>query len=308
MKIIITGASGFIGKNLLLNLPDSWEVIALYNKSYDFLNFISDHKIKNVFTEKINLLNRDHLKYLVQKYGNQFDGCIYLAANSDPAISVHNPLDDIESNTLTLINLLDLINIKRLLFFSSGAVYDGLVGDVNPKSHVNPLLPYAISKLASEQYIKFYKSVHKKIEEYILIRFFGAYGPFEPHRKIFNKLIKNFAFDKNESFIIRGDGENFIDAMYVEDTIQGIKNIFNSEISNVTVDFSSNQPITINQLVNRAAKLFGIDEPEIIHEGNVPEYIKFKVSCNDFNALFKFMPSISLEEGLMKFYNFLKSE
>jgi nucleoside-diphosphate-sugar epimerase len=308
MKIIIPGASGFIGRNLLLGLPNHWDIVALYNNSIDFLNFLSKYNLKNVNAEKINLLDIDDLNRLVKRHGNKFDGCVYLAANGDPAVSVHNPIIDIELNTFTLIKFLDLINIKRLVYFSSGAVYDRIIGKVSPKTNVDPTLPYAISKLASEHYIKFYNTIQKKIDEYVAIRFFGTYGPFEPNRKIFNRLIQNFAIEKNNSFRIKGDGNNLIDAMYIDDTIEGIRKVLDSKISNVTVDFASGDPITLNELVIRASRLFGHNSPEIFYEGIVPEYIKFSVDTGEFNYLFKFKPTISLEEGLMKFYKFLKIE
>ena len=306
MRVIITGASGFIGKNLLLGLPSNWEVIAVYNQSTDFLDFLEQHKISNVTAVKVDLLNKQEIDNIIQKHGKQFDVCVYLAANGDPAFSVNNPIYDIESNTISLINFLDLLEINRLVYFSSGAVYDGLKGVVNPQSKIEPKLPYAISKLASELYVKFFRK-ENRIGNYIILRFFGAYGPYEPNRKIYNKLVRNFAMENNNTFIVRGDGKNMIDAMYIDDTIAGIKKVVSSDNSDITVDYVSGNPLSINQLVYRAATLFGKNSPEIIHEGNVPEYINFRANIEEFNIFFQFKPAIGLEEGLMKFYYHLKN-
>ena len=67
---------------------------------------------------------------------------------------------------------------------SSGAVYDGLRGAVSPATPVSPRLPYAISKLASEQYLRFFAEHRGTVDSYVNVRFFGAYGPYEAARKI----------------------------------------------------------------------------------------------------------------------------
>lgn len=305
MRIIIPGASGFIGKNLLLKLPPRWEVIALYNTSHDFLDFLVRNNLQNVYPLKVDLSDKDQIKKIVSIFGDNFDFAVYLAANGDPIHSVKDPSNDLLSNTITLINFLESIHVDRFLYFSSGAVYDGLIGEISPASALFPILPYAISNLASESYIKFYHLKRKKINSYIILRFFGAFGPYEPERKIYTKLIKNFALEKKESFSIAGDGNNLIDAMYIDDTIDGILKVIESNYSNITLDFAFCNPITINELVKTTARIFGIKNPDIKHENTVPEYIAFKADCRTFNKTFDFETKINLDEGILKFCDFL---
>lgn len=308
MKIIIPGASGFIGKNLLLNIPKIWEVVALYNKSTSFLDFLNKYKCNNVKPVKVDLADEKSLKHILKNIDINYDCSVFLAANGDPTISSDYPLFDLSSNTVTLINFLQNFNIKRFIYFSSGAVYDGLNGLISPESKVEPTLPYAISNLASEQYVKFYRYRRKSISEYVIVRFFGAYGPFEPERKIYTKLVKTFGIRGINTFVIRGDGNNFIDAMYIDDTINQIMSIINSNASDLTIDFASCTPITVNELVEKAAKVFAIENLKIVHEGNVPEYIKFKVSSNRMRDVFDFKPNIDLSDGLERFLKFLQKE
>src|SRR5207253_3027359 len=112
------------------------------------------------------------------------DAALYLAANSDPAASAERPRWDLESNTVGLVNFLESCAVDHLVYVSSGAVYDGLIGPVSPASPVAPRLPYAISKLASEQYVRFFSERRRSVGSFIIVRFFGAYGPYEPARKI----------------------------------------------------------------------------------------------------------------------------
>ena len=104
---------------------------------------------------------------------------LYLAANGDPAASAERPRWDLESNTVAFVNTLEHCPAEHVVFLSSGAVYDGLRGDVTPATAVSPKLPYAISKLASEQYLHFFCERRGRVSSYVNVRFFGAYGPYE---------------------------------------------------------------------------------------------------------------------------------
>jgi len=308
LKVIVPGASGFIGKNLILKFPKAWEVVAFYNESRSFLDFLKKYNCFNVKAIKVDLSKEKCINNILKNIDINYDCCVYLAANGDPAVSSKNPLFDLSANTVTLINFLENFRIRRFIYFSSGAVYDGFDGFVSPESEVDPTLPYGISNLASEQYVKFYRYRRKSISEYVIVRFFGAYGPFEPERKIYTKLVKTFGVRKTNTFTIRGDGSNFIDAMYVDDAIQGIIKIIKSKSSDLTIDFASCTPITINELVKKTAIVFGISNLEITHKANVPEYIKFRASDHQMRDTLGFKPNISLSDGLERFLKFMLKE
>jgi nucleoside-diphosphate-sugar epimerase len=306
MNIILAGASGFLGRNLLLKMAQSHSVMALYCQSKDFPDFIKANRCDNVIPVKIDLQKDDEVKLLAEKIGREYDTAIYLAANSDPQVSSVNPALDINSNTISLIHFLSHFRMNRVVYFSSGAVYDGLEGLVSPESRLNPILPYAISKYASEQYIQYFCHKQKSVHEYIIVRFFGAYGPYEPERKIYTKLVKAFGMDRSKTFTVRGDGNNMIDAMYVEDAIEGILRMIFGTTCNVTLDFASCTPLTINELVIKASIFFGIHDVKIIHEGYVPEYINFRVTNNQMRRFYDFKVKTDLDDGLSKMMKFFR--
>lgn len=294
---------GFLGKNLLLDPPDGYECVALTRSvNEESGKFISLEKIK-ASIELCDLNDVDALKKLAIKYG-QFDMCVHFAANGDPAYSVTNPLEDLNSNTSALVNLLKNIKIKHLLYFSSGAVYDGLTNMVTPDSRLDPILPYAISKYASEQYIKFFYS-QELIKKFTIVRFFGAYGPHEPERKIYGRLLRNFGLARAKEFVIRGNGANYIDAMYISDAIDAIKKIISSNLEeSLILDLGSGSPVSINDLVLCAAKVCNIT-PQISYQGSVPECIDFKTSDSKAYQYFGIKPKISLEDGLHRYLEWL---
>lgn len=300
MKVLLTGALGFIGKNFLLHRPKSWQIVAL--------DLIEDKKFQAQITNtqfyKIDLTNKEKVQTLSKNFP-KFDACLYLAANGDPAISVGELLRDLQATTETLINVGTSFRISKLIYLSSGAVYDGNTGLVTNKTIVNPTLPYSISHKASEDYVRYFQK-SGKIKSYVIIRFFGAYGPHEPERKIYTKFVKAFGIEKNPKYVIHGDGNNLIDAMYAEDAVLGFSKVITASKTNLTIDFCKGDHPNITTLVKQVARIFKI-EADIAYEKTVPEYNNFYASPRKFYEIFHFKPSISLQEGIIKLYEHLKS-
>ena len=307
MHVIIPGASGFIGRNLLTKAPHDWDVIATYNTDKSFPLFVDGLHSKKIVAERCNFLNLHDLESLQRKCGAAYDLCIYLLANSDPSKSVVDPSFDLRSNTESLINFLQLFKINQFIFFSSGAVYEGLEGVVSPEMRVSPTLPYAISKLASEAYVRHYRK-KGAISKYLIVRFFGAFGPHEPPRKIYTRLVKQFYFHHSEEFLIRGNGLNLIDAMYVDDTVEGIFKMTNRPLEDTVIDFCRGTPMTIRGLVLKAAEIFGVTQPNIVQKGETAEYNKFYADPLPFTQRYGFKPKIDLSEGLHRLAKFLEDK
>ncbi len=305
-RALVTGASGFIGRNLLLKTPDDWQVIALYHRDQTLPAFVSQNRLSHVRAIQCDLSQIEDVTRVANEIGPDFDLCFYLAANGNPATSVEDPVADLTSNTVTLLNFLQAFRLNRVIYFSSGAVYDGLKGPVSPEAKPAPTLPYAISNLASESYIGF---AHHSglVGSYLILRFFGAFGPYEPARKIYTRLVRAFYFENSDAFTIRGSGENLIDAMYVEDAILGALAAAGSTVANVTLDFYGGSPLTINELVKKAALTFGVSAVNIRHEGDVPEYIEFYPVDDSMKRLCDFDVRISLTDGLRKLARFLEN-
>ena len=304
MRVVVTGASGFIGRNVLLRAPRDWEVVAVYHRTPGLEAFVVEHGLTHVRTVQCDLLDPGAVKSLAQAVGARPDAMLYLAANGDPAVSSDRPRWDLESNTLSLITCLEDCAADHVVYVSSGAVYDGLVGPVSPAAAVSPRLPYAISKLASEQYLRFFAERRQTVTSAINVRFFGAYGPYEAPRKITTRWLDAMAGGQRE-FVVRGDGENLIDFMYVDDAVDGFLALVNARGTlargtTMTVDFASGAPVSVNHVVRTMARTLGVDVA-IRHDGRVAEYIEFQSVDPTMREQFGVTPTVSFEDGLRRF-------
>lgn len=304
MRLIVTGASGFIGRNVLLRAPRAWEIIAVYNRTSSLADFVKAHRLDRVRAVRCDLLQPNEVMSLGEDAG-RVDAVLYLAANGDPALSAINPGLDLAQNTTAFVNFLEHCRAAHVVYVSSGAVYDGLQGSVSPATAVSPRLPYAISKLASEHYLRFFCERRQSVGSYINVRFFGAYGPYEAARKITTRWLGAVAAGQRD-FVIRGNGENLIDFMYVDDAVDGLLSLVRAEGSRLTVDFASGSPVTVNQIVRAMAEVCGITA-QVRHEGHTEEYIEFRSADRTMRDRFGFAPKTSLTEGLGKLRTHLAS-
>jgi nucleoside-diphosphate-sugar epimerase len=227
---------------------------------------------------------------------------MYLAANGDPAASSERPRWDLDSNAVALVNFLDHCEAEHLVYVSSGAVYDGLRGEVTPATAVSPVLPYAISKLAAEQYVRYFAERRGTLGSYVNVRFFGAYGPYEAERKITTRWLRGMAAGQRE-FVIRGDGRNLIDFMYVDDAVDGFLTLLRAPGERLTVDFASGTPVSVNEIVQSMARVLGV-QVTVRHHGTVPEYIEFRSVDRTMRERFGVAPSVPFEDGLRRLKTF----
>ncbi len=247
---------------------------------------------------RCDLRDAEAVDRVLARTGRHFDACLFLAGNSDPAASAAAPGEDVRTNVLGIVNLLERMTTQRFVYFSSGAVYDGLSGGVSPRVHASPRLPYAINKLAAEHYVKWFAG--RTLSAYIIVRFFGCYGPYESSRKIYTRLARAFGLERRREFRLRGDGKNLIDAMYVDDAVVAIQKLFDGALDNETIDLASGNPMALSDLVKRAATVFEIEEPVITFEGEVPEYITFHSQCDALARVSGFRPTTELADGLRR--------
>lgn len=288
LKVLIVGASSFIGKNLVEAAPESWEVIATFNSDSSFPAFAK--RKDNVMPFNLDVSDAGSLDAFARKIP-EVDVILYLAANSDPKKSMETPALDLKVNVLGLVLLLERVRCRRLVYISSGAV------------RLGSLVPYLIAKGTAEQYVKFFSD--KDGFAYVILRPFETFGPYSPERKIFRKLVQQFDSGKPE-FTIYGDPSNLIDPLYIEDTVRALITVIESEKGNVTVDLCTGKPVAVKELVERVGKVYGINPRISVLDSRAPVNVHFVSDAKPMEEVFGFRASISLEDGIKKWQQFKK--
>lgn len=253
MRIIISGAAGFIGSNLSKRLLDlGHEVIGIDNFSFGSvsnLNLVQKHPGFKFFERDIRS----------QEVFNDISGdvLVHLASQKIPRYT--NALCTLEDNSAMLKNVVKkcLKDKVKLIYASTSDVYgknpnipyseesDLMLGPTTVKRWA-----YALSKIYGEQYIIANNDEHGL--EFTVVRFFGSYGPNQNltwwggPQSVFiaNALV-------NKPIEIHGDGLQTRTFTFVEDTVQGIeKSIFNPNAKNQIFNIANNpdEEITILDL------------------------------------------------------------
>ncbi|MEM2179051.1 MAG: NAD-dependent epimerase/dehydratase family protein, partial [Candidatus Methanomethylicaceae archaeon] len=181
-----------------------------------------------------------------------------------------NPILVNEVNVVGSLNVLKIAieeNVDKFIYASSCAIYGEAENlPIKEEDKLNPLSPYASSKISVEYYCKvFYKAYGLKT---ICLRYFNVYGPRQKTGEyagvipIFIQRIKN-----NKPPIIYGDGKQTRDFVYVKDVVDAsIKALEKEEAVGEIFNIGSGEAITINQLAETLLKILGKEKLKPIYK------------------------------------------
>jgi UDP-glucose 4-epimerase len=238
MSILITGAAGFIGSNLVKTfLQQKKRVIGLDNLSRGELSNLAFTKDYDVFIfEQLNICNYQALKGFVSKHhlDDPIEEVWHMAANSDIPAGIINAEVDLKDTFITTLNILQLMKdlaIPTIAFASSSAIY-GNLGERKLIEDIGPLFPisnYGAMKLASEAAIS--ASVESHLKQAFIFRFPNVIGVPATHGVILdfiNKLKKN-----PDNLEVLGDGTQQKTYLHVEELIDAMLFIRNNSKENI---------------------------------------------------------------------------
>ena len=340
-QILVTGAAGFIGANLVKRLLQTEKDILVVG--LDNLNDYYDPKLKDYRLEQLqhivqqsdngwtfvkgNLADKALIDSLFEQY--QFNVVVNLAAQAGVRYSIENPDAYIESNIIGFYNILEACRhhpVEHLVYASSSSVYGG-----NKKVPFsvddpvdNPVSLYAATKKSNELFAHCYSKLYNIPSTGL--RFFTVYGPAgRPDMAYFgftNKLLKG------ETIQIYNYGNCRRDFTYVDDIVEGIVRVMAKAPEKKTGE--DGLPIPPYKVYNigggqpeNLLDFVQILQEELVRAGVLPKDYDFEahkqlvpmqpgdvpVTYADATALerdFGFVPKITLREGLRSFAEWYK--
>ncbi len=203
MKLLITGATGFIAQELVRRLQNSYEIITLVRETSDTTT------LETMKCEIIKL--HDHKEIINIFSHNTFTGVIHVASN---VVVEHNNTDIeplINSNITFGTYLLEACKQTKVKWF----INTGTFWQNYQNEDYNPVNLYAATKEAFETVAKYYTQTSELI--FTTIKLNDTFGPNDTRAKIFN-LWDNIA--KSGETLAMSQGEQFIDISYIDDVIE----------------------------------------------------------------------------------------
>ncbi len=311
-RILVTGAAGFIGSNLIRSLlqGDRYCVIGLDNfdpfyprteKEKNISPYADD---KNFRFYEGDIRNKADLDAL-----DDIDIIVHLAAKAGVRPSIKDPILYQEVNVGGTQNLLEFARrrkITQFVFASSSSVY-GINEHVpwSEEDKLMPISPYASTKLSCEMLGHVYSHLYGI--RFLALRFFTVYGPGQRPDLAIHKFFKSII--NGEAIPVFGDGSTSRDYTYVEDTVKGIEAAISYESSNFEIiNLGNHRTIALSDLITSIEDSCGkkaiIDRhPE--QPGDVPQTY---ANIHKAQKLLRYHPSTDLKTGLDNFYSWYLKE
>ncbi|UNT13030.1 NAD-dependent epimerase/dehydratase family protein [Pseudomonas sp. I3-I5] len=300
--ILITGGAGFIGSHLS-------DALLARGYAVRIVDDLSTGKRDNLQLDHplLELVEGDVADAeLVQRAAAGCQAVVHLAAVASVQASVDDPVRTHQSNFIGTLNVCEAMRVhgvRRVLFASSAAVYGNngegqSIAEDTPKA---PLTPYAVDKLASEQYLEFYRRQHGL--EPVIFRFFNIFGPRQDPSSPYSGVISIFSERavQGQPITVFGDGEQTRDFLYVGDLVQVmVQALEQAQVEEGAVNIGLNQATSLNQMLAALQQVVG-SLPAISY--TTPRSGDIRHSRADNRRLlarFDFQRATSMVEGLAR--------
>jgi UDP-glucuronate 4-epimerase len=312
VKILVTGAAGFIGYHLCKSLlEDDYEVLGIDN-----LNDYYDPNLKlarldqlkpyeNFTFEKVDIADRDSLTQLFQSFNPQ--KVVNLAAQAGVRYSLENPYAYMDSNLVGFLNIIELCrhnNVEGLIYASSSSVYGGnerIPFSVEDRVDM-PLALYGVTKRANELIAYSYSHLYDLYTTGL--RYFTVYGPWgRPDMAMFI-FAKNIL--EGKPIPVFNNGIMKRDFTYIDDIISGTRAAIDKNYKCEVFNLGNHRSEQLMDMIALIEKVLGrkakIDfQP--IQPGDVKEsFADIKKSSKKLN----FSPQISIGKGVPRFIKWYK--
>lgn len=297
-KVLILGAMGFIGKNILHTLEPLYELIA-YDRKGAFDNF----PINNIICYEGDFKTEARWAEILEGV----DCVIHLVSTTNVNSKTENIEEEIKENVLPTIKLLESMvfnHVKKLLFISSGGTVYGITSKhpIIESTPLFPICPYGVQKKTIESYLTLYNYLYGM--ENIILRVSNPYGLGQDVKRTQGiiPIFINNAINKRP-ITVWGNGENIRDYIYMDDLMQAILRILNYHGNHAIFNVGSGVGHSINDII-------GIIREELNINNLKVEYLPARAMDVPVNILDNHLlkqetgwsPKVTLQAGVKLLY------
>ena len=303
MRVLVLGGNGFIGSHLVDKLLEEGHYVRVFDRS-------EEHYRKPLSS----------VEYILAEFGNRgllaeslegIDIVFHLISSTLPKTSNDDPVFDIQSNVVETLFLLEqcvLIKIKKIIFISSGGCVYGYPQSLPVKEdhQTDPICSYGIGKLAIEKYLYLYKKLYNL--DYTILRVSNPFGsrqnPFGTQGVISVFLGK---VSKNECIQIWGDGRVVRDYLYIDDLVEALIIAVNRNTTDHIFNIGSGDGKSINEIIIAIKSVTGCDFKVIYKDSRACDIPKIYLDISKVSNELNWHPKTSMEKGVEKTWEFIKS-
>jgi UDP-glucuronate 4-epimerase len=330
MKILITGAAGFIGFHLSKKLLDqSYQIIGIDN-----LNDYYDPSLKQSRLEILGKYNNFNFHKVDLKdkiaVDNIFETCkpthiINLAAQAGVRYSIENPYAYVDSNLVGFMNILEACRnypVEHLLYASSSSVYGGnKVAPFSTNHNVDhPVSLYAATKKSNELMAHTYSHLYGIPTTGL--RFFTVYGPYGRPDMAYFSFTKDILEGRPIKVFNHGKMER--DFTYIDDIVEGViklidripvaKEDWDESRDDLSESFApykiynigNNSPVPLMRFINALEAALGKEAEKIYMDMQPGDVLRTYADVTDLERDIGFKPSTSIEDGIKRFVDWYK--
>jgi dTDP-glucose 4,6-dehydratase/UDP-glucose 4-epimerase len=300
-NVLITGAKGFIGRNVAKHFKSKlYNVIGIDKEKWP------EHQSKpygiDIYIES------DIDVPILKTLSIRFDLIIHCAGGSSVNYSFQNPQDDYNATVLSLVNTLEYMRLynpsANLIYLSSAAVYGNpSTLPVSEDAPLNPLSPYGWNKLHAENLCKEYIALYNL--KIAILRIFSTYGP-GLRKQIFWDIYNKSLQNKSLQFF--GSGIETRDFIYIDDLVGLIAQI--SEQANFTNNIyncANGEQVTIKYIVTTLLKELEFEHDYgFNNETRLGDPIHWEANIKKIIDL-GYKQNVSIENGITLLSNWFKN-
>jgi len=316
MRTLVTGAAGFIGSNLVDRLlADGHQVVGIDNLSTGRMcnleqAFRFNGSAPGRFVFRQVDVQAPELSDIVE--GSQPDVIVHLAAQVDVRVSVRDPLFDARTNVLGTINLCEAsrrAGVPRIVYAASGGSRYGtpLFLPVDETCQVDPLSPYAVAKIAGEQYLHAYAGMYGIAP--LCLALANVYGPRQdPHGEAGVIAIFCSAMATGRSVTVFGDGTATRDYVYVDDVVEAFMRASRAPLTTTGIyNIGTGKQTSVAEVHRLISAQFGESSPPIHGAARTGELQAISLDSSRARAELGWRPTVDLGAGIARTIGWLNT-
>ncbi|MEN4043087.1 MAG: NAD-dependent epimerase/dehydratase family protein [Anaerolineaceae bacterium] len=300
MNFLITGAAGFLGSALANRVVEEGHSVRALD---DLSTGDPGALLPGVAFTRGDINDRPKLWTLLQDVD-----CVYhLAARVLVPESVLYPREYNHVNvggTVTLMETLRDVGVRRVVFISSGAVYgEQEKQPVREDAIPNPRSPYAVSKLSAEYYVRTIGQLWGI--ETVVLRVFNAFGPRQQLPPVHAPVIPNFIRQAalGGTLVVHGDGQQTRDYVYLTDVVNVmVAAAYAPNVNQSIINVGSGRGTSVRELVRLVREVVGTDFEVIYNPRHDRGPSRLSADISLAREKLGYQPQTTLEEGLRLTY------